>query len=77
MDIPWQSILSTACDCAMTPTVRGIKLVTDFLHQLRKEGNLQNRVFVVEDNPRKTPNLKKRPFQCTSALLLNNFCPVK
>ena len=61
--------------------VRGIKLVTDFFHQLHKEGNLQNRVFVVEDNPRKIPNLRKRPFQVvyrgTSALLLNNFCPLK
>ena len=44
-------------------TVRGIKLVTDFLHQLHKEENLQNRVFVVEDNPRKIQYLRKRPFQ--------------
>ena len=44
-------------------TVRGIKLLTDFLHQLHMEGNLENRVFVVEDNPRKIPNLRKRPFQ--------------
>ena len=44
-------------------TVSGIKLVTDFLHQLHKEGNLQNRVFVVEDNPRKIPNLRKRPLE--------------
>ena len=43
-------------------TVRGIKLIGDFLHQLHKEGNLQNRVFV-EDNSRKIPNLRKRPFQ--------------
>ena len=28
-------------------TVKGIKLVTDFLNQLHKEGNLQNRVFAV------------------------------
>ena len=44
-------------------TVRGIKLLTDFLHQLHMEGNLENRVFVVEDSPRKIPNLRKRPFQ--------------
>ena len=44
-------------------TVRGIKLLTDFLHQLHMEGNLKNRVFVVEDNSRKILNLRKRPFQ--------------
>ena len=44
-------------------TVRGIKLLTDFLHQLHMEGNLENRVFVVKDSPRKIPNLRKRPFQ--------------
>ena len=44
-------------------TVSGIKLVTGFLHLLRKEENLQDRVFAVEDNLRKIPNLRKRPFQ--------------
>ena len=62
-------------------TARGIKLLTNFLHQLHMEGNLENRVFVVEDNPRKIPNLRKHPFRFvqydTSVLLLNNFCPLK
>ena len=44
-------------------TLGGFKLVTDFLHQLHEEENLQNRVFIVEDNPRKNPNLRKHPFQ--------------
>ena len=44
-------------------TVRGIKLVTDFLHLLHMEKNLQSRVFVMEDNLRKLRNLGKRPFQ--------------
>ena len=44
-------------------TVRGIKLVTDFFLLLLKEENLQNRVFIMEDNLRKIPNQRKRPFQ--------------
>ena len=44
-------------------TVRRIKLVTDFLHLLHKEENLQNYAFVVEDNFRKIPNLRKCSFQ--------------
>ena len=61
--------------------VRGIKLVYDFLHLLLKEENLQNRLFIVEDNLRKIRNLRKRSFQFVScgasALLLNNFCPLE
>ena len=44
-------------------TQRGIKLVSGFLHLVHKEENLQNRVFVVEDNLKKILNLRKRPFQ--------------
>ena len=44
-------------------TLRGIKLVSDFLHLLHKKENVRNRVFVVEDNLRKILNLRKRPFQ--------------
>ena len=44
-------------------TVRGIKMVTNLLPLLLKEENLQNRVFVVEDNLTKIPNLRKCPFQ--------------
>ena len=59
---PWQRILPTACECAGS-TVREIKLVTDFIHLLLNKENLQNCVFVVEDNFKKISNLKKRPFQ--------------
>ena len=62
-------------------TIKRIKLVTDFLHLLHKEENLQHRVFIAEDNLRKISNLRKRPFQFVqcgaSALLLHNFCPLK
>ena len=34
--------------------VRGIKLVTDFLHLPHKEENLQNCVFVLEENLKKS-----------------------
>ena len=44
-------------------TIRGIKLFTDFLHLLHQEENVQNRVFIAEDNLRKIPYLRKRPFQ--------------
>ena len=43
-------------------TIRGIKLVTDFLHLILQEENVQNCVFIAEDNLRKIPNLRKRPF---------------
>ena len=44
-------------------TVRGIKQVTNFLHQLHEEENLQNRVFGVENNLGKILSLRKRPLQ--------------
>ena len=58
--MPRQRIVSTACKCVYSDSIyslqvndssgRGVKLVNDFLHLSLREENLQNRVYVVENN---------------------------